>query len=76
MMPYKGEVCYFRDDSVLGPILADYVLHFDYLCDNWIDDEGNEQVSQTQLLCDLWADACTNDIPSVTYVCSETWNIP
>ena len=75
-MPYKGEICAFRDDSYLGPILADFVLNFEYLCDSWIDEEGNEDVSQTQLMCDLWSDVCTNDIPSVTAVCSEPWNIP
>ena len=76
MMPYKGEICAFRDASDLGPILADFVLNFEYLCDNWIDEEGNEEVSQTQLICDLWSDVCTNDIPSVTTVCSEPLNIP
>jgi hypothetical protein len=75
MLPYKSEICYFKDDSTLGPILSDFVLHFDALC-GWTDEDGTVYESETDAVCNAWTDACTNNIPSIAYMCSEPWNAP
>lgn len=74
-LPYKGELCAFRDDDTLGPILNDFVFDFDTLC-GWTDDDGTYYESETQPVCDAWEDACTNNIPSLTFICSAPWDAP
>ena len=74
MLPYKGEICAFRDDATLGPILSDYAS-LDNLC-GYTDEDGNAVDSRTQPVCDAWADACTNNIPSITYMCNNVHLVP
>ena len=75
LLPYKGELCAFRDDDTLGPILNDFVFAFDALC-GWTDEDGTTYESETQPVCDAWTDACTNNIPSLSFICEAPWDAP